>query len=74
MDSLNIAPIIFFIGGLFFFGVGFYIKRKTYRITKNGIKVEAEIIKTRYDSGTDGKRLYRYTLRYQDYLGKTIEK
>jgi hypothetical protein len=60
--------------GLVFFGVGFYLKRKTYRITKNGIKIEAEIIKTRYDSGTDGQRLYRYTLRYKDYLGKTIEK
>jgi hypothetical protein len=74
MVAANFLPFISFFAGLVFFGLGFYIKRKTYRITKNGIKTEAEIIKTRYDSGADGKRLYRYTLRYQDYLGKTIEK
>lgn len=74
MDTAKLVLFIPFIAGLVFFGVGFYIKRKTNRITKNGIKTEAEIIKTRYDSGTDGKSLYRYTLRYQDFLGKTIEK
>jgi hypothetical protein len=74
MNTANFIPVIFFSAGLVFFGVGFYLKRKTYRITRNGIKTEAEIIKTRYDSGTDGQRLYRYKLRYQDYLGKIIEK
>lgn len=74
MNTTNFVQTIFFFAGLVSFGLGFYLKRKTYRITKNGIKTEAEIIKTRYDSGTDGQRLYRYTLRYQDYLGKTIEK
>lgn len=74
MNTTNFVQTIFFFVAIVFFGVGFYLKRKTYRITKNGVKTEAEIIKTRYDSGTDGQRLYRYTLRYQDYLGKTIEK
>lgn len=74
MHTNSFFLLIPFSAGLIFFGLGFYLRRKTYRITKNGIKTEAVIIKTRYDSGTDGQRLYIYTLKYQDYLGKTIAK